>query len=131
MRVVDAVAVDEQQDPPVVVAGAREAAHAGVGVVAVVGDEEAAHAAQHVGERAPAVAQDLGARDDADVRGRFGQRLVVLGRREHGRHSFQQRALIGDRRAGAGCATAPDVHEPGQHDGQCRSARFARRSTSG
>ena len=49
--VVDAVAVDEQQDARVVVAGARESADADVAVVAVVRDVEPADRAQDVGER--------------------------------------------------------------------------------
>src|SRR5687768_17125673 len=62
--VVHAVTVDRHQHPGVVVARPQEAPYTDVLIVAVVGDVEAAHAAQHVTEGAVAEAADVVRSDD-------------------------------------------------------------------
>ncbi len=78
--VVDAVAVDEQQDPAVVVARLAEAARADEAEVAIVGDVDPADAAQNVGQRPVAVAVDLLRGDERHRGRRFDRGLQPLGR---------------------------------------------------
>ena len=108
--VVVAVAVDQHQHAVVVVARPAEPAHADVGVVAVVGHVEAAHAAQGVGERAPAERPDVLGGDDRHRRRRFGHPLLAPRGAEHGAHLdrhqvlealVRQRRRIGRRSPGA------------------------------
>ena len=77
--VVDAVAVDEQQDAAVVVAGLAEATDAQQAEVAVVADVHAADAAEDVGQRPVAEAGDLVSGDERHRRRRLGHRLQALG----------------------------------------------------
>src|SRR3990172_6993084 len=57
--VVHRVAVDLDLPPGVVVAGAGKAAHADIGVIAVIVDVEAGNGLQHLAQRAEAVTGDL------------------------------------------------------------------------
>jgi hypothetical protein len=81
--VVDAVTVDEQQDPAVVVAGLAEPARPEQAEVAIVTDVHAAYIVQHVGQRPVAVAGDVLGRDERHRRGCPGDRLAPLRRPEH------------------------------------------------
>jgi len=64
--VVDAVAVDQQQDAGVPVSQTTEAAHANKAVIAVVGDVKTTDTLQDVGQRAEAILLDIICRDDRD-----------------------------------------------------------------
>ena len=76
---VGGVAVEQEEDPVVVVGRPAESPHAGVRVVAVVAHEEPAHRHESVGERPVSVALDVLRGDDRDRSGRLPRRLVVLG----------------------------------------------------
>src|SRR5690242_3263823 len=69
------MAVHEQKNAHVVIAGTGKAAHADVAVIAVVGDIEGAHATQNVGQSAVAVLLNLIGRD---YRHQGGSRLAAL-----------------------------------------------------
>ena len=76
--VVDPVSVLEQEDAGVVISGTPEPPDADIAVVAVVGGEEPADAAQDIGEGAVAVTLDLLGADDGDGGGGFGGLLFVF-----------------------------------------------------
>ena len=76
--VIDPVAVDQEQDPAVVVAGLAEAAGSDQAEVAIVGHVETSHPTQDLGERAVAVPPDVFGGDERYRRGRLGDRLEAL-----------------------------------------------------
>ena len=97
--VVHPVAVDRHQQAGVVVARPQKAAHTDILIVAIVGDVEAAHVAQHVSERAVAEAADIVRSDDRHGRWRLRHLLLVLGCAVHGVHADLHQffdAQIGD-----------------------------------
>ena len=72
------MAVDQHQNAVVRVSQTSETAHSNEAVIAIVGDVEAAHALQNVGQRAVAILLDLVRRDYRDRRGRIAGALQVL-----------------------------------------------------
>ena len=78
-RLVDAHAIDHQQQARRVVAGHADAARAGVGVGAVDARVHAGQAVEHLGQRAVALGADLARRAHVDHARRVGRVLVVLG----------------------------------------------------
>src|SRR5277367_4794797 len=76
--IVDAMAVDQYQNPAVPISQPSKAAYANEGVIAVVGDVEAGHTAQDVGEVTIAVLLDLVRSDDSDRSRRLTGALHML-----------------------------------------------------
>ncbi len=77
--VVQAMAIDHQQNAGVVVAGALHSAHAEVGVIAVIRGVEATQAAEDIAEGSPAMLLDVIRSDDTD-RGRSLARIFEMAR---------------------------------------------------
>ncbi len=80
--VVDAMAVDQEQNPAVVVARLAEPARAEEAEIAIVAHVHAAHTLQDVGKRPVAVTGDVLGGDERDRCRRFGHRLAALRRAE-------------------------------------------------
>ena len=133
---VDAVAVDQQQHPGVVVARGEEATHAEVAVRAVVHHVEAAHGAQRVGQRAMAQRPDLGGGDHRD--GTRGGAAPLRRARRAGDFEVEQvvERQIGQlgggglRRAGLGGVQRSADQHGGQGQGRCHAWRAWWRSNS-
>ena len=80
--VVDAMAVDEQENAAVVVARLAEPTRTQEAEVAVVAHVQTAHAMENVGERAVAVTSDVLCGDERHRRGGLGHRLAAFRRAE-------------------------------------------------
>ena len=78
-RIIDAIAIDRNQRARAKVPGNREAAGTEGQVLAVVGRVRAGQAGQCLGQRAPAMRLDFGARDDTYRGGHFALALLILG----------------------------------------------------
>jgi hypothetical protein len=78
--IVAAMAVDQYQNAAVPIAQSPKAAYAHEGVIAIVGDVEARHAAQNVGQVAIAVFLDFVGSDNRDRGRRLAGALHVLRR---------------------------------------------------